>query len=87
MVFSSLEFIFIFLPIFLLFYFPISKKYKNILLFLFSIIFYAYGSLKQPYFILLILLSVIVNYFLALKIEGDKNSKKYLIGGIIYNFG
>lgn len=87
MVFSSLEFIFIFLPIFLVFYFPISKKYKNILLFLFSIFFYAYGSLKQPFFILLILGSVIVNYFLGLKIEKSQNRKRYLLLGILYNFG
>lgn len=87
MVFSSLEFIFIFLPIFLILYFPSSKKYKNILLFLASFIFYAYGSLKQPFFIVLIVGSVIVNYFLGLKIEKSNHRKRYLIGGIFYNFG
>ncbi len=87
MVFSSLEFIFLFLPIFFFLYLPSKKKYKNILLFLFSIIFYVYGSLKQPFFIVLILASVIINYFLGLKIEKESNRKKYLILGIIYNFG
>lgn len=86
MVFSSLEFIFIFLPIFLILYFPSSKKYKNRLLFLASIIFYAYGSLKQPFFIVLILGSVLVNYFLGLKIEKESSRKKYLITGVVYNF-
>lgn len=86
MVFSSLEFLFIFLPIFLILYFPTNRKYKNILLFLFSLIFYAYGSIKEPLFILLILGSVIVNYFLGIKIE-KSSSKKFLILGLIYNFG
>ena len=75
MVFSSLEFIFIFLPIFLVLYFPSNKKYKNILLFLFSIVFYTYGSFKQPFFIVLILGSVVVNYFLGLKIETESNRR------------
>ncbi len=87
MVFSSLEFIFIFLPIFLVLYFPSNKKYKNILLFIFSILFYTYGSFKQPFFIALILGSVVVNYFLGLKIEKENKRKKYLIFGILYNFG
>ncbi len=86
MVFSSLEFLFIFLPIFLILYFPCNRKYRNLLLFLFSLIFYAYGSIKEPIFILLIIGSVIVNYFLGLKIE-KSHSKKFLIVGLIYNFG
>ncbi len=86
MVFSSLEFLFIFLPIFLILYFPCSRKKKNSLLFLFSLIFYTYGSIKEPIFILLIVGSVIINYFLGLKIE-KSYSKKYLIVGLIYNFG
>lgn len=86
MVFSSLEFIFLFLPIFFLFYYLSNRKNKNRILFLFSLIFYAYGSIKEPIFILLILGSVIINYLLGIKLEKEK-SKNFLILGLIYNFG
>ena len=84
MEFSSIIFLIIFLPIFLFFYF-LSKKtsYRNIVLLIFSLIFYAFG---EPIYILLMLLSIIVNYFIAILID-KKKRKLYLIIAVIFNIG
>lgn len=82
MVFSSPTFLLMFLPIVLLLYFVLPTKYRNILLSIASIYFYAFG---EKYLVLLILLSAVVNYFSAQLI--DKNQrKKGLILAILYNF-
>ena len=44
MVFSSMEFLFRFLPLFLLIYFVTKPKYRNVVLLLGSLVFYAYGE-------------------------------------------
>lgn len=63
MVFSSFEFLLWFLPFVLAIYYLTPYRHRNISLFIFSLIFYSYGTLQQPEYILLILLSVAVNYF------------------------
>lgn len=73
MLFCSKEFIFIFLPVFLLIYYVVSDRWKNIVLFGGSLVFYAVGELK---YIPLILLSLAVNYALAIMIEGYKLKEK-----------
>jgi len=55
MVFSSIQFIFIFLPIFFLVYYLLPFKFKNIWLFIASLVFYSYGVLEEPLYILLII--------------------------------
>ena len=84
MVFSSLMFIFVFLPLFLLCYF-VSKKRKtrNIILLIFSLLFYSYG---EPIYILLMLLSIVVNYFLAKLFDNNKRRLFFIIA-IIFNLG
>lgn len=85
MVFSSIDFIFKFLPIFLLCYFFVSDKYKNTVLLIASIFFYGYG---EPVFVLLIVFSTLVNYGLARKMvtrTGLTHSRRWLIFGIVYN--
>lgn len=86
MVFSSFTFLFIFLPLVLLTYFLAKKRqYRNIVLLVFSLIFYAWG---EPVYVLLMLLSIIVNYFIALKIERrKKGKKKWMIMDVIFNLG
>ena len=59
MVFSSLLFIFLFLPITLLMYYGAKDKWKNIVLFIMSLLFYAWG---EPVYILLMIFSTIVDY-------------------------
>lgn len=85
MVFSSLKFIFGFLPIFLIFYYSVAPKYKNGVLFLGSLCFYAVG---EPIYILLIIASVIVNYFGGVLIDKCKKGgrKFWLVFFLIYNF-
>ena len=84
MVFSSLLFIYFFLPIFLIAYFAIkNRKYRNVVLLLFSLVFYAYG---EPIYSLLMILSIVVNYFLAILID-KYNSKKLFIINVIFNLG
>ena len=61
MVFSSIGFLFRFLPIFIILYVALPK-YRNIILLLGSLIFYGVG---EPYFVLLLLLSVLVNFALS----------------------
>lgn len=84
MEFSSIIFLLIFLPIFLFSYFIIKNNtYKNIILLLFSLAFYAFG---EPIYIFLMILSIIVNYFIALLID-KKKKKLLLILAIIFNIG
>lgn len=59
MVFSSLTFIFIFLPFFLFIYFIVPFKLKNIILLIFSLLFYAWG---EPKYVLLMIFVSILNY-------------------------
>lgn len=84
MIFSSITFIYYFLPILLIFYFLTPKKYKNLVLLIFSLIFY---FLSEPKYIIILLISCIINYFLSIKISKDKSSKMYLIIAIILNVG
>ena len=74
MVFSSLSFLLVFLPILLIVYFLIRNiKIKNIVLLVFSLIFYAWG---EPVYIFLMILSIMITYGFGLLI--NKNSKKGL---------
>lgn len=84
MVFSSFTFLFVFLPLVLLTYFLAKKrKWRNIVLLIFSLIFYAWG---EPVYVLLMLLSIVVNYFIALKIEKTKRDRKrWMVIDVIFN--
>lgn len=70
MVFSSLIFLFRFLPIALLLLFFTPKKYQNLLLFILSLIFYAWGEVR---YIFIMFFSVILDYFSSQGIERFKN--------------
>lgn len=88
LVFSSLEFLFWFLPFFLLVYFILPVKYRNACIAFYSICFYLCGSLDYPVYVLLIAVSTIINYMIARGIEKQKKHKKlFLITGLLYNFG
>ena len=86
MIFSSIPFLFFFFPLFILLYFTLPFKYKNHILLLFSLIFYAWG---EPIYILLMIFSSIVDFINGKNIEKhkDDNKKKkiYLIISIIIN--
>lgn len=86
MVFSSLTFIFTFLPITLLLYFIVPRKIKNIVLLMASLIFYAWG---EPVYILLMIFSSIVDYIHGLLItkyrDDDKRARLFVISSVIIN--
>ncbi|MBQ8534703.1 MAG: MBOAT family protein [Bacilli bacterium] len=85
MVFSSVMFLFYFLPILLLVYFICPVKYRNFVLLFFSLLFYFIG---EPINIIFLLLSCFINYYGSVLINKNKSkkTKKFIfIGIIIYN--
>ncbi len=87
MVFSSSIFLFYFLPIFLLLYISVGKKYKNYVILFASILFYSWGA---PKFIFVILASTIVDFFIVKKLhksENRKTRKQLLSLSIFLNLG
>lgn len=67
MVFSSFTFLAVFLPLAVLFYFPVKNRHwRNAVLLVFSLVFYAWG---EPKFVILMLVSIAVNYLSGLMIE------------------
>ena len=88
MVFNSIFFIFCFLPVFMLIYYLVPGKLRNLLLFLGSLIFYAWG---EPVYVILILFSSVFNYYMGTELErlyyDDKKQKLNLVFAIIINLG
>ena len=90
MVFSSIVFLFYFLPIVLILYFVLPDKYKNSLLFISSIYFYAWG---EPVYVWLIIISTIVDFACGKGIgrSREKNrlnlAKMWLLFSIMANLG
>ena len=87
MVFSSLTFLYIFLPLVLILNFIFHRKYRNALLLAASILFYAWGGVSYT---LLLIISITVNFIagkLIAKNLDNKKSRIYLTIGIIINLG
>lgn len=72
MVFSSIFFIFGFLPVFLLLYYLVPQKLKNLFLVLGSLFFYAWG---EPVYVILMLFSAIFHYFMGMEMERIQDDK------------
>ena len=87
MVFSSITFLFYFLPIVLIIYYLIPNKYKNIVLLISSFIFYFYGEPKNIYIIILSILATYIFGILIDKYKKTKYSKIFLILSIFINIG
>lgn len=86
MVFSSLEFIFLFLPAFFIAYAAVPPKYKSLVIMTGSVIFYGTG-VKKPVYIILFLLTTLLNFIVGQFIEGSKKYRKlWLIFGVAFNF-
>lgn len=88
MVFSSILFIFRFLPIAMILYFLTPNKYKNLTLLLISLTFYSWG---EPKYFLIMVASIFVDYFVSRGIEKSRNNKKVSIAllsiSIVFNLG
>ena len=87
MVFSSLEFLFAFVPAFFILYYLTPQRFRNALLLVGSLVFYAYGTLDQPLYILLFLASAAVNWLVGLCIARRRHPKLWLVIGLLYDFG
>jgi len=84
MVFSSMTFLWIFLPIVLIGNWIIPKKISNVFLLIFSLLFYAWG---ESIYILLMLVSIFINWIFGLLIERYKAKKFLLAIDIAINLG
>ena len=90
MVFSSIPFLFVFLPVTLLGYFLIPGRYtglRNAFLLVMNLIFYAYG---EPVYVLLMLLSVAANFSAGLLLQRAKTrrgKKAVLVAAVVLNLG
>lgn len=73
MVFSSLIFLFRFLPLILLIYYIVPGKFKNMVLLSGSLVFYAWG---EPKYVLIMIFSTLVNYVFGILIEDFKKKDK-----------
>lgn len=85
MVFSSTVFLFLFLPSLLFLYFlPLkSRTWKNAILLLFSVAFYAWG---EPVFVFLMLFSILVNWLIGLQMDKNLDRKKlWMITAVIFD--
>ena len=87
MVFSSVIFLFRFLPLFFICYYVAPKRMRNLILFLGSLIFYAWG---EPVYVVLMLFSTVSDYIHGLLIErfrGKPASTGFLVSSILINLG
>lgn len=86
MVFSSLLFIFVFLPIFLLVYYLLPHRWRNLFIVIGGYFFYSWGA---PKFAIILFFTITIDYLISLYLVKIKSSqKKYLlIASIILNLG
>jgi alginate O-acetyltransferase complex protein AlgI len=86
MLFNSIEFV-LFLPIVIILYYLVPKKYRWILLLGASYIFYMYWKVE---YIFLIAISTLIDYYAGLKLDTETDAKKrkrYLVISLISNLG
>lgn len=87
MVFSSLTFLLGFLPLFLGIYYIAPNRAKNLILFVFSLLFYSWG---EPKYVIIMLFSTILDFtcgIFAEKFQGKTSAKIALIASIAVNLG
>ena len=81
MVFTSINFLYYFLPTVLILYFIVPKKYKNLLLLISSLLFYFYG---EPKYIILLIIEIVLAYFEARLIEKYKSKEIFIFSIFIH---
>ena len=86
MVFSSLLFLFVYLPVVLAIYYIVPRRWRNLWLFIANLVFYGWG---EPVYILLMLFSICINYFSGILIErfrdDRRKAKRILVVDIVIN--
>ena len=81
MLFSSITFLFLFLPIVLAVYYLVPYKVKNIVLLIASLFFYAWG---EPVYVILMILSIVFNYFCGQDIKVNEDDPRKAKQGVIF---
>ena len=84
MLFSSIPFLYYFLPLVLVCYFCVPFRWKNFILLFFSLIFYSWG---EPRYIFLMVLSILLGYIEGILIERKKHSRLILAGACCIHLG
>ena len=86
MVFSSLTFLFLYLPLTLLVYFLSPLRWRNFVLLVVSLLFYGWG---EPVYIVIMFLSIIIDYTHGLLVEkfrsDDKKARWFVAQSVIFN--
>ena len=82
MLFSSIVFLFTFLPVILILYYLVPRRLKNAVLLLCSLVFYAWG---EPVYIFLMIFSIIFNYISGLDIARNLKNRRAARGSLIFN--
>lgn len=89
MVFSSILFMFLYLPVVLAVYYIVPLKWRNLWLFIVNLVFYGWG---EPVYIVLMLFSITINYINGIFVgkyrdDNKKKARKFLIFNIVINIG
>ena len=84
MVFSSITFLFYFLPLAIGIYFIAPKRARNLVLLSFSIIFYTWGEIE---YVTVMILSIMSNYVLGRLIANSNRKHVWLVLAVIVNLG
>ena len=86
MVFSSLQFVLLFMPIFFTCFYLVPDRWKNIILLLGSFTFYYVGTTQAPVHFLLLIMSIIVDFLVGLGMEKRNDLKKPLLtAGVLFH--
>ncbi len=80
MAFSTFDFLFVFLPIFLVLYYMVPAKQRSLLLFAGSAVFYIYGTLTSPVSILLLFGLTVLTFFTGIAMAREDGKDPLLIG-------
>lgn len=76
MLFTSISFLYYFLPALIIIYFITPKKYKNIILLIASLLFYFYG---EPKYVFLMIVEIVIAYIGAILIDKYKSQSKNIL--------
>ena len=82
MLFSSIVFLFTFLPAVVILYYLLPVRFRNVILLLASLVFYAWG---EPVYLFLMLLSILFNYFSGLDIARNLQDKRAAKRSLVFN--
>ena len=82
MLFSSIVFLFTFLPVVMILYYLLPVRFRNVILLLASLVFYAWG---EPVYLFLMLLSILFNYFSGLDIARNLQDKRAAKRSLVFN--